>query len=386
MQQFFRKFISRILIIINYSAAFVFIIACFTPHLDPRRWWITGFIGLVFPYILFIILFFLFFWLFFKPRRSLISGICIVIGLPAISVLLPLRFTSSFSLEKEPSTIRIMNWNIRRFTPFNTNIFNPSHNDNKSAIFDEIRKFKPDVLCLQEFFTSDNNRAMNNIRLMKAEFGFTHHVFSKDNWIQNKLYSGTIIFSKYPILSDSVIRYPKGTYKSAENITSADIMLNGDTIRIYNLHLQSFGFGPKDYSNFDKIQNKQDTGFQASKNIFRKMQQTFYLHSLQADFVKAQLNSSPHPVIACGDLNDVPNSYAYYTISDEMNDCFLQKGAGFGKTFTSPTSRFLGALPTLRIDYIFTNTQMETTQFSRMRRKLSDHSALVADIKLPENP
>ena len=385
MQLFFRKFVSQTLVIFNVSAAIIFVIACFTPYLDPRRWWITGFMGLVFPYLLLIIIFFLFFWLFFKPRRSLISLAAILIAIPAIGVLLPWRITSSFNLDKNAASVRIMNWNIRRFTPFDTNIFNPAHSDNKTAIFDEIRKFNPDVLCLQEFFTADNSGVMNNIKLMKDEFGFTHHVFSKDNWIQGKLFSGTVIFSKFPILKDSVIRYPKGSSKSAENITAADILFNDDTVRIYNMHLQSFGFGPKDYSNFDKIQNQQDTGLQASKNILRKMQQTFYLHSLQADFVKLQLEGSPHPVIACGDLNDIPNSYAYYTISEGMKDCFLQKGAGIGKTFTSPTSRFLGSLPTLRIDYIFTDPQMKTVQFTNMRRKLSDHSALVADIEITGN-
>jgi endonuclease/exonuclease/phosphatase family metal-dependent hydrolase len=269
---------------------------------------------------------------------------------------------------------------VRRFTPINTTIFNPKHTENKEAIFSEIRKFNPDVLCLQEFFSLDQQGSLNNIELLKNELGFTHYIFSKDNHIQGRLFSGTVIFSRYPIFNDSVISYPTGAAKTAENITLADIAFNSDTIRIYNMHLQSFGFGPKDYSNFDKIQNKQDTGLQASKNILRKMRQTFYLHSLQADFVKMQLSKSPYPVIACGDLNDVPNSYAYYTISDDLNDCFLEEGAGIGKTFTSPTSRLLGSLPTLRIDYIFTAPEMETLQFTRMRRKLSDHSALIADI------
>jgi endonuclease/exonuclease/phosphatase family metal-dependent hydrolase len=67
-----------------------------------------------------------------------------------------------------------------------------------------------------------------------------------------------------------------------------------------------------------------------------------------------------------------------------MEDCFLEKGAGFGKTFTSPTSRFLGGLPTLRIDYIFADPAMETLQFTRMQRKLSDHSALVTDLAKTE--
>ena len=382
MQLFFRKFVSRTLIIINYTAAILFIISCFTPYLDPGRWWFTGFMGLLFPYLLLINFFFLVFWLFLRPRRSLISFICILIGLPAVNTLIAFNISTTFDLQKETAAIRVMNWNVRRFTPFNTTIFNPKHTDNKQAIFEEIRKFNPDVLCLQEFFSLDQSGNLNNIELLKQELGFTHHIFSKDNLIQGKLFSGTVIFSRFPIFNDSVIRYPTGASKAAENITSADIAVNDDTIRIYNMHLQSFGFGPKDYSNFDKIQNQQDTGLHASKNILKKMRQTFYLHSLQADFVKKQLSNSPYPVIACGDLNDVPNSYAYYTISDDMNDCFLEEGVGIGKTFISPTSRLLGSLPTLRIDYIFTAPEMETLQFTRMRRKLSDHSALVADIEV----
>jgi len=62
----------------------------------------------------------------------------------------------------------------------------------------------------------------------------------------------------------------------------------------------------------------------------------------------------------------------------------LEKGLGIGKTFTSATSRFLGKLPTLRIDYILTDPGIETGQFMLVNKKLSDHFALVADIKLPE--
>ncbi len=97
-----------------------------------------------------------------------------------------------------------------------------------------------------------------------------------------------------------------------------------------------------------------------------------------------KIKQSPFPVLLCGDMNDVPNSYAYRTLRGNRKDAFLEKGFGIGKTYTSATSRFLGKLPTLRIDYIFADPGIETTQFTQVNKKLSDHQALIADFKLTE--
>jgi endonuclease/exonuclease/phosphatase family metal-dependent hydrolase len=186
------------------------------------------------------------------------------------------------------------------------------------------------------------------------------------------------------MIQSSLIKFPDEINKEAESTIKTDIVFKGDTLRLFNIHFQSFRFMPQDYVDFGKIKNQQDSGLIASKNIFRKMQSTFSMHGLQADFASEKFNDSPYPVIICGDLNDVPNSYAYSTIRGNRKDAFLEKGLGIGKTFTSATSRFLGKLPTLRIDYILTDPRIETGQFTKVNKKLSDHFALVADIKLPE--
>jgi endonuclease/exonuclease/phosphatase family metal-dependent hydrolase len=84
---------------------------------------------------------------------------------------------------------------------------------------------------------------------------------------------------------------------------------------------------------------------------------------------------SPHPYLLCADLNDVPNSYAYATVRGGLQDAFLKKGFGIGRTFT-------GLSPTLRIDYIFANDQFRIKQFNRVAKNLSDHYMLVADVEL----
>jgi endonuclease/exonuclease/phosphatase family metal-dependent hydrolase len=58
-----------------------------------------------------------------------------------------------------------------------------------------------------------------------------------------------------------------------------------------------------------------------------------------------------------------------------MQDAFLKKGFGIGRTFT-------GLSPTLRIDYIFADHHFKIKQFNRIVKNLSDHYMLVADVQL----
>jgi endonuclease/exonuclease/phosphatase family metal-dependent hydrolase len=89
-------------------------------------------------------------------------------------------------------------------------------------------------------------------------------------------------------------------------------------------------------------------------------------------------------VILCGDLNDVPSSYSYVTIRGKRKDAFLEKGSGLGKTFVSGRSRFLGWLPTLRIDFVLLDPEIEVVQFKQINEQISDHRGLITDIELPK--
>ncbi|MBL7731929.1 MAG: endonuclease/exonuclease/phosphatase, partial [Chitinophagaceae bacterium] len=73
--------------------------------------------------------------------------------------------------------------------------------------------------------------------------------------------------------------------------------------------------------------------------------------------------------------NDVPNSYTYFTIKGNLQDAFLKKGFGIGRTFSAIS-------PTLRIDYILADRSFRVKQFNRIIKKLSDHYMLVTDLEL----
>ena len=91
--------------------------------------------------------------------------------------------------------------------------------------------------------------------------------------------------------------------------------------------------------------------------------------------MRLKIEESQHPTIVCGDLNDVPNSYAYFKVKKDMKDAFLEKGLGVGRTYNS-------LAPMLRIDYILPDTSFTVQQFDMVDENLSDHAMLVTDLKL----
>ena len=152
--------------------------------------------------------------------------------------------------------------------------------------------------------------------------------------------------------------------------------MKGDTIRIFNIHLQSMHFAKKDYAFIENIdQQDMDDVQTAGRNIIRKMKTANLLRSGQARDIKDEMEKSPYPVIVCGDMNDVPNSNAYQIISSDLYDAFTEKGWGIGRTF-----KFLS--PTLRIDYVLHSKSLKVDRVQVLRSPRSDHSPVLADFIL----
>ena len=170
-----------------------------------------------------------------------------------------------------------------------------------------------------------------------------------------------------------MIRYPRPTLPDA--LMHADLKVGDDTVRVYTTHLQSLQFGKEDYERINKIKEAEDGIVSNSKTIFSKLKLAIGHRSMQADIIHEVLGNSPYPIIFCGDLNDVPNSYTYFTVKGNMQDAFIKKGFGIGRTFSALS-------PTLRIDYIFADRKFSVKQFNRVAKKYSDHYMLVSDIAL----
>lgn len=367
----FRVFTKSFFVFANIAVVILFLLSCLVPYMNPRTWWFISFSGLAFPFLLVLVIFFLIGWLLLrKLRLTLISLIALLIGFKSISVFFAFNKPGTFNYKKESGTIRIVTWNVARFIELKRNTNKGSQT--RLNMMELIKKQDADIVCLQEFHTSVNAEYYNNIETVQKDLGYPYFYFSFDT-DGDKQYYSSIIFSRYPIIDSGLVRYPRPTLPDA--LIHADIKINNDTVRIYTSHLQSLQFGKRDYERIDNITNAKDSLLSNSRNILAKLKKGIINRSLQADLISDILDISPHPVIVCADLNDVPNSYTYATVRGDMQDAFLKKGFGTGRTFSALS-------PTLRIDYIFTDHHFKVKQFNRIVKNYSDHYMLVADIEI----
>ncbi|MFT3909694.1 MAG: endonuclease/exonuclease/phosphatase family protein [Ferruginibacter sp.] len=365
-----RKATKIILISCNIVVALSFLAGSFTSWFNPEKFWFLGLFALAAFYCLLILIGFLIFWLFVKKWLALISIIAIAISWKPLRELVAFRITPDFSIKKDSAAIRVMSWNVEHFDILE----HKSHPERKDQMIDMINEYQPDVACFQEMVGSDlYSSAINYIpdfmsRLSMADY---HYSYNYKLDFDNKHHFGIIIFSKYPIIKKQTFAYEKRDYNST--FQYVDIVKNADTFRVFNIHLQSLKFSNENRKYIDDPSMNDESDIEESKSVIAKLKIGFLHRKVQSERIKQEANKSPYPVIICGDFNDVPNSYAYHTIGIRMKNAFTEKGSAIGRTFYSIS-------PTLRIDNIFSDEKFDIKQYVRIKRKLSDHFPIIADL------
>ena len=372
----FRRFTKKFFIITNIILAVLFLTSCYGYWFNPQYFWPIGFLTLSTFYFLLLLLVFLTFWLFIKPRWAVISGIAILLAYKPITNIIPLRLSSSFDKIKHTNSLRVMSWNVAQFDI----LHNKKNPEVKEQMIGLINEYQPDIACFQEMVCEDSLVAKPhgsvNEYLQKLDFPEYFYSYNRKEDFWDYAHFGIIIFSKYPIINRQTLMWYPNDYNSIFQF--ADIVKGADTLRVFNIHLQSLRFSRENLKYIDDPSVQDKNAIKESKSIIGKFKTGFLKRKLQADRIKDELDKSPYPVIVCGDLNDVPNSYAYHTIGKGLKNAFAEKGSGLGRTFS-------GIAPTLRIDNIFVNSRFSVEQFDRVKKKLSDHFPIISDVQLNKN-
>lgn len=263
-----------------------------------------------------------------------------------------------------------MSWNVEHFDI----IEHKTHPEKKEQMLNLITEYQPDIACFQEMVGGEtDSSAINYIPqiLSRLDFSDYHYSFNPKLDFDGKHHFGIIIFSKYPIINKQTISFYPSDYNSIFQF--ADIVKEGDTFRVFNIHLQSLKFSRDNLQYIDKPSVNDENDLKKSKSIINKLKTGFLKRKIQAERIAEELKKSPYPLIVCGDFNDVPNSYAYHTITKGRKDAFVEKGYGLGRTFS-------GISPVLRIDNIVVDKKLDVQQFICIRKKLSDHFPILTDI------
>jgi len=342
--------INKALYFLNSISLCLLIISYLSPYISPTLFWPISFIGLIFPILYITNILFLIYWLISFKKPIWANIIILLIGIGNISNYLGTSPNNSSSKDNT----KVITYNVRLF-----NKYNWINNINvEKEIFDFFKTENADILCIQEFYTSDK---IPNLNYSYRHIGLQSR---KNQWHM-------AIYSNCPQIKKGTISI-KGK-KMNNTCIYSDILIKTDTIRIYNIHLASNWFNSSDYS---FIQNPQREKLKEGLlGITKRMRNSYKKRAIEVKVIKEHMEKSPYPLIICGDFNDTPLSYAYHSIKGKLVDAFSFSGKGIGSSFIK--------IPALRIDYILHDTQFESTNYQKHNQILSDHYPVSCEIIIP---
>lgn len=368
-----RKWSRNILFVSALFFIFLYLLVCLVPFINAGSLWFVAVLGLVFPVLFVIVIICLLVWLFKRSKWVFLPLIALLLGWKQISVAFGFHFFGSpFKKEKSANSVRVLSWNVFRWDEQNKKA--RGGESYRKRMMEAVVKEEADILCFQEFFEPYNSKRFEgNLEELKA-MGYPYsYFFPSSSLLKGELKFGMAILSRYPIIDSA--KFSFGQTPHSEGLMFADIKMKDKTYRVFSVHMESSRMGKKDYFG----DAGQDGSLSKVKSSVSNLKRAYHYRSEQAKLVRSQIDQSPYPVIVCGNIGDVPNSSAYFTVRKDLKDAFLEKGAGFGGTF-----RFIS--PTLRLDCILADPELKVEQFDRPRLSYSDHYPLVADLNIEGTP
>ncbi|MCC6384263.1 MAG: endonuclease/exonuclease/phosphatase family protein [Bacteroidia bacterium] len=343
-------------------------ISSLAAYISPAKSWMIALIGIAFPFIYLINLLFLVIWFFKKKWPVLLHLLVLLIGFNTAGN--QWAWNKKENFKKDENTLSVMSFNVRNFDFYNWKGNYYGTSTARQDIFRLISELNPDVVCFQEFFHCDTGK-YRTIQMMTDSLGYKFHFVRTPVQLKKIYHFGMAIFSRYPIVNSTEIPIHKpGNMKERHNINlclQADINFKGETIRIYNIHFQSFMFRSGEYAMVvDNRIAMNEQELKSIKALISRMKLAYLIRTLQIQKIATELHHKMIPVILCCDFNDTPSSWAYRMISNRLHDSFLAKGHGVGISYAGP-------FPAFRIDYIFYSHELSCISQKTIYKKLSDH-------------
>lgn len=345
-----------LLLLVNAGAVLSLLLSYLAAHVAPSTLGYLSLFALLYPITAGINVMLVFYWLIKKPVYALISTTVLLLGWGHHADFVQWNPGEVDTIH--PRRMKVLTYNVRNFGLYH-------QKDNKAVrnqMFALLDSVAADVVCFQEFFHSDKRYFFTTRDSLVTFLPSKYYHERYTHAMNGKNYFGVAIFSKYPIINKGYVPFENDPNNFC---IYTDIKAEGDTIRVYNAHLQSIRFKQEDYAFVDQNKNKEELD-QGSFRIARRLKVALSKRQKQVEKVAASIKDSPYPVILCGDFNDPPVSYTYEMLTDLLNDSFLESGRGIGNTYN-------GLFPSFRIDYILHSDKMDAVRYRCLDVQYSDH-------------
>lgn len=367
-----KKWSSTFFLVLALFFILLYLLVCLIPFINAGSLWFVAVLGLAFPVLLAIVVVILIVWAVKRSKWVFVPLVALLLGWKQISVLFGFHFFGGkFVKEKKADNVRVLTWNVFRWDEQNKKARGGV--SNRLKMMEAVVNEQPDILCFQEFFQPYRSKRFEGNLEEFVKLGYPYaYFFPTSGLLKGEMKFGMAILSKYPIVDSA--KFSFGQTPHSEGLMYADVKVNDKTYRVFSVHMESSRMGKKSY--FGGL--GQDNSIASMKSSVYSLRRAYQNRNEQAQLVRTQIEQSPYPVVVCGNMGDVPNSNAYFTVRKNLQDAFLEKGAGLGRTF-----RFIS--PTLRVDCVLVDPKLEIEQFDRPEWTYSDHYPLVVDLAEKRN-
>ncbi len=280
-------------------------------------------------------------WLLLRKRLAVLPFLAVLWALAAFGF--PYRSGEPTS-STAPDGLRVLAYNTRDFNPESARYFGFP----ERAVPDFVQGVSADIICIQELSRTT----------LRALEGYPFAVSSPGRG--GKVRQG--IFSVFPIVATDTI----GFTNSANGAMYADIAIGTDTVRVYNVHLESFRIRPSRW-----LLKRVD------RSLLGRISEVSRKHLSQARMIAEHQQQSPYPVIVCGDLNATSYTHTYRLVKGGLTDSYREAGTGTGSTFA------IGPLP-FRIDFILAHPEFQVLEHRTFAIPYSDHLPVMATLGIPK--
>lgn len=340
---------------INILVFAITIAAYLSTSVSPEKYWIAGFLSLSIPILLLLNVLLLVYFLLRKQLSFFVPLVALLIGYRFLIASFAINFNNTTD---DAYDFSLLSYNVR---VFNTYAHLQKDSSENLAMVNWVANNDADIKCLQEYYNEDQSKIYNTYS--RISHSKNYHAYLKPALV-NEIGAqfGLAIFSKFPIISKGEVRLSDSKRRFA---IYADLLLEQDTLRVYNVHLQSMSIDEKKIGELDKAKENY-------MQIAKKLQLGFIARAREADFLAEHVSRSPYRTIVCGDFNDMPYSYTYLKLKQLLRNAF--EDAGHGLNFS-----YNGKLFFLRIDNQFYSDGLTVHAFNTYHDiSYSDHFPLKA--------
>ncbi len=317
---------------------------------SPAVFWPIGLINYIIPLFIGAQLILICIILFKRKWRKLIIFpiIALSVGFYFIDTTFNIPFESNDTIDETSFTV--LSFNARYFRKRKG--YSKFQPETIHWVVDEPSGIK----CFQEYSSNPTSEQTDVFKRLTAK-GFDSHILKLENDLNNR---GIAIFSKFPIINRGtiILNDLEGSYQN--NCIFTDVLIKGDTVRVYNFHLKSMGLALSKFKRPSQISNE-------SKETVTKLGSASSKRAVELDLIIESIKNCPYPYILACDFNELPYGNNYYKLRMVAGNTFEEVGSGFGFTFNS-------VLFFIRIDHQFYSKGIVADNFEVIRDvRSSDH-------------